>query len=164
MFNNSHRVSHNVNGFTLIELVMVLVLLGIVSVAILPRFVNQKTFDARGFFDQSISMVRYAQKTAIAQRTLVFVNVDALAGEICLLYISDSSCGSAAALAATVLNPADQKGFRKSAPSGVSFSASLLVSFDALGKPTPNNRMTIGVTGDSSTSTITIESDTGYVH
>ncbi|MCU6432694.1 type II secretion system GspH family protein [Undibacterium sp. Jales W-56] len=150
-------------GFTLIEMIMVLLLVGILSVTLIPRFTDKKTFDARGFFDQSRSMVRYAQKVAIAQRKDVFVRVDSAAGDICLLYISTVTCANAV-LADAVLNPADQKKFIQSAPSGISFTGSALFSFNALGKPNFASTLTLGVTGDGSTRTMTIESDTGYVH
>ena len=140
---------------------MVMVLVGILAIAIIPRFVGVQTFNARGFFDQSTAMVRYAQKVSIAQRRDVFVNIDATTGNICLTYVADASCSS---LVNTVNNPADQTRFLKTAPAGVTFGASLSFSFKALGSPNPNNAKTISLTGDGATNTITVERETGYVH
>lgn len=53
-------------GFTLIELVMLIVLLGVVSVTALPKFFNYQVFQERGFFDDTLAAFRYAQKLAIA--------------------------------------------------------------------------------------------------
>ncbi|TAF71567.1 MAG: type II secretion system protein, partial [Curvibacter sp.] len=50
-------------GFTLVELVMVIVLLGILAVYAVPRMLNSGDFYARGFHDQSMAYLRYAQKT-----------------------------------------------------------------------------------------------------
>ncbi|MFZ6813677.1 pilus assembly FimT family protein [Undibacterium sp. Rencai35W] len=163
MRTNTIFISLRATGFTLIEMIMVLVLIGILSVAIIPRFSDKKAFDARGFFDQSQSMVRYAQKVAIAQRKNVFVRIDSTAGPICVLYVSTVTCSSAT-LANAVLNPADQKIFSRIPPSAISFTGAALFSFDALGKPSFSSALTLGVTGDGSTRTMTIESDTGYVH
>jgi MSHA pilin protein MshC len=147
------------DGFTLIELVMVLVLVGILSIAIIPRFASKNAFDARGYFDQSISMVRYAQKLAIAQRRDVFVNVTG--NSMCLSYATETTCADVP-VANQVINPADQAWFLKLAPSGMSFAAASSFSFNALGQP--SSGQAINFTGDGVTTKITVESETGYVH
>lgn len=69
--------SQRENGFTLIELIVTLVVLGILAVVILPRFAGRADFDARGFFDATASILRYAQKSAVAQRRTVCVGFGA---------------------------------------------------------------------------------------
>lgn len=61
-----------VGGFTLIELVMVLTLVGILAVFAATSF-DRREFEARGFHDETLALLRYAQKTAIAQRRTVCV-------------------------------------------------------------------------------------------
>lgn len=160
--------SQRSNGFTMIELVMVMVLAGILAIAVIPRFADKSTFDTRGFFDQSVAMLRYAQKVAIAQRTPVCVSANAATQSIFLYYaavpVSASPCTSAAELANPVINPAENIGFLKTAPSGVTLSATVVFYFDALGRPNPNNPHTITITGDGVTQTIQVEAETGYVH
>ena len=150
-------------GFTMIELVMVMVLVGILAVAVIPRFANKSAFDERGFFDQTITMVRYAQKIAIAQHTNVFVNITS--NTICLTYTVDIPCTNLAA-ANHVINPADQAWFTKDATTlkqaGGAFGAATSFSFNALGKP--STATVINVNAVSATQTITVERDTGYVH
>ncbi|MFM2253346.1 MAG: hypothetical protein RJB68_1683, partial [Pseudomonadota bacterium] len=46
------------HGFTLVELVMVIVLLGVLSVYAVPRMINTGDFFARGFHDQSMAYLR----------------------------------------------------------------------------------------------------------
>lgn len=60
-------------GFTLIELIMVMVMLGVLAVFAAPRLFNSDDFYARGFHDETLGLLRYAQKTAIAQRRTVCV-------------------------------------------------------------------------------------------
>lgn len=64
-------------GFTLIELIMVLVLLGVLAAVMVPRMMTPADFGARGFYDETLALLRYAQKTAIAQRRTVCVVLNA---------------------------------------------------------------------------------------
>ena len=150
-------------GFTMIELIMVMVLAGILAVAVAPRFANKSAFDERGFFDQTITMVRYAQKVAIAQRREVFVNTTT--NTICLTYVADLTCATAGA-ANQVINPADQAWFKRDATgpkqAGGAFAAATSFSFSALGRPSAASVISVVSTGPSQT--ITVEAETGYVH
>ena len=55
-------------GFSLVELVAILVVIGILAAFAAPRFADRTGFESRGFYDQAQGLVRYAQKIAIAQR------------------------------------------------------------------------------------------------
>ena len=136
-----------------------MVILGIIGVLAAPRMFDRQSFDARGFFDQAQAAVRYAQKTAIAQRRLVHVNLTANA--MCLTYVADPNCVNTSA-SDIVLSPASGQRFYKEAPSGVTFNTVGSFSFNALGRPSA--AQSIGVTGDGMTRTILVESETGYVH
>ena len=65
------------HGFTLVELVVTMIVVGILAVAVIPRFADQSGFDARGFRDGTLSVLRYAQKSAVAQRRQVCVTFGA---------------------------------------------------------------------------------------
>lgn len=161
MRKTSKQASNRQSGFTLIELVMVMILVAILAFSAIPRFAQRNTFDTRGFFDQSIAMLRYAQKTAIAQGRNVFVNINPTV--ICLTYVADASC-SASSAADQVLNPATNTWFTKSAPSGASLGVAQSFSFTALGRPNPNNSVSLAMSGAGISQTIVVERDTGYVH
>lgn len=53
-------------GFTIVELIMVIAILGIISAVALPRLFDRRTFDERFYFEEVLSVVRYAQKLAVA--------------------------------------------------------------------------------------------------
>lgn len=147
----------SVQGFTLIELIMVISIIGILAVAALPRIYNRATFDARGFYDSVLAINRHAQKLAIAQHRNVTVNINAGAGTV-------SACFGPAGCAA-IPNPATQAAYTLTAPTGVTLATSTAsFVFDPNGRPVPDAAVTINVTGDATTRTVTIERETGYVH
>ena len=59
------EINHH-SGFTLIELVVVILLLGILSVVAMGRMFDGNQFAARGFFDDTVTAVRFAQKLAVS--------------------------------------------------------------------------------------------------
>ncbi|MGA7593731.1 MAG: prepilin-type N-terminal cleavage/methylation domain-containing protein, partial [Gallionella sp.] len=71
------RLDDNQQGFTLIELIMVMVIVGVMAVFAAPRFFDANIFKSRGFADQVQATLRYAQKEAIAQHRNVCVGITA---------------------------------------------------------------------------------------
>lgn len=61
-------------GFTLTELVVVLVVTGILGALAISRFFDNSTFETREYADQARTVMRYAQKLAIAQNRPVYVS------------------------------------------------------------------------------------------
>lgn len=85
-------------GFTMVELVMVLVVLGLLAVVVLPRMDSGQAFREMGFRDQVAAALRHAQKTAVSHRRLVCATV--AADQLSLAIASAhpaSACGSALA-------------------------------------------------------------------
>lgn len=65
------------SGFTLVELVVIIIILGIISAFALPRFFNLNQYQQRAAYDEVASALRYAQKLAVGSGCdvrVVFVN------------------------------------------------------------------------------------------
>lgn len=135
-------------GFTLAELVIVIVIAAILAAIAIPQF-NLREIDATWFHEQVRSGVRYAQRTAVAQRRPVFVLVEA--GPRLALCYADP-CGARVTVLAT------GNDFVLNAPSGVTLSISTSpLSFNGLGQPSSGATLTVGAR------TITVNAQTGYV-
>src|SRR5471030_3065518 len=70
-------------GFTLVELVTVLVLMGILGAIGVERFFDSRVSDGSAYASQVKSMIRYAQKVAIAQHRQVYVEIGASSVGLC---------------------------------------------------------------------------------
>jgi MSHA pilin protein MshC len=141
-------------GFSLIELIMVMVIVGILAVVVAPRFFDANVFKSRGFADQIQSALRYAQKEAVAQHRMVCV---ALASTSLSLTIANTS--AAVTCTPSLLLPAG--GSSITAPSGVTMTfTSANFTFDALGRTAAAQTITIS----GATNSIIVEAETGYVH
>ena len=151
------RVNDNQRGFTLVELVMVIVITGILAAVVAPRFFDANIFKSRGFADQVQATLRYAQKEAIAQHRLVCV---ALASASVTLKIGSTS----AAVTCTPSLPLPTGGNSITAPSGVTLTSYTFANFtfDALGRPDFATNQTITVS--NAPNNIVVEAETGYVH
>ena len=165
-----------VSGFTLVELVIIMVIVGILAVAAMPRFADRTDFDARGFYDGTLSALRYAQKSAIAQRRNVCVAFSAAGvspATITLRIRNDFStdcnagCGDNA-LARDLAGPTGLVPHRVTAPAGVTFAAAAApLVYPASFNFCPSGAATSGQAfrvQQLPGNTITIVGATGYVY
>ncbi len=122
------KKSH-ISGFSLIELIAVIVLLGILGIVALGRFSGQDAFAARGFFDDTVVAVRFAQKLAVSSGCDVRVVTTASGFQV----LQSSTC-TADDFVNPVAKPADRSSNYQSGPipAGYSLTAGT-ITFDALG-------------------------------
>jgi MSHA pilin protein MshC len=62
-------------GFTIVELVAVILIVGVIAAVAGPRFFDVNIFRQQGFYDETIAAIRYAQKYSVATGCAVQVAV-----------------------------------------------------------------------------------------
>lgn len=82
------RHSGRQGGFTMVELVTVIVLLGVVAAIGIPKLMGSDSTGTMVFGDQVISALRNAQKSAVAKRRLVCAT---LTGKVVTLRVRENA-------------------------------------------------------------------------
>jgi MSHA pilin protein MshC len=149
------KIRLNSSGFTLVELVVVLIVVGILAFTALPRFFDQEDFYARGFYDETLAALRYAQKTAVAQRRPVCVSFGASSVALNIATHFAGACDK------DLAGPNGTTPYAVSAKGAVQYSpVPANLSFSPEGAASA--AQTIAISGFAST--IQVEKATGYVH
>lgn len=148
-------------GFTLVELVTIMVLLGILVAVAMPRLANSD-LRAVTFRDETASMLRYAQKTATSHRRLVCASLatDSVAFSIAASNPA-TSCGLPLSLpigSNGTLHSGDSAAVFTAPPANLYFQPDGRITEDGAGTILANQ--TLNIVG----LTITLVGATGYVN
>ena len=137
---NNFQVVADTRGFTLVEIIMVVVLIGILAVSVVPKFTDTSAISLQGGAAMVRADIRYTQELAMsthAPKTITFTTND------------------------TYYTVVSQT---MNLPSRVSISSGATFTFNSLGEPTAGGGSSVQITTvGGSTKTITVESYTGRV-
>ena len=130
--------SHNMRGFTTIELIAVLVVVGVLVTAATVKFTSTSTISLRAAAEMIQADIRYTQAEAMATNADKSINF--VAGNNYMV------CSETRDL-----------------PSGVTIAAGRLFTFDSLGEPTAGGGQFMSVSDGTNTNTVTVVDYTGKV-
>ena len=192
MSSSSVARSRRMAGFTMVELITVMVLIGILGAIGYARFADTTGFSNRSYADQVKSIIRYAQKLAITQNRAVFVRSEPNGFAVCFAtgcpggaFLAFAPGGSNSGSAATRAYCLDSGAYVANwmcegrPNTGITVTSNTVrpefgvggyFSFDGLGRPYNNNGsafttpMTLRFTSGTISNSVTIEAETGYVH
>jgi MSHA pilin protein MshC len=145
-------------GFTLVELITTLIIIALIAAVSGPRFFSINTFRESGFYDETVSAVRYAQKYAVASGCTVRVQTIAT-GFTLYRPASVANCNTPGSYTTPLTDPSgNATTFIRTAPSGVTLSAADF-TFTASGTAsvTPSIIVTVG------SRQFTVIGETGFV-
>jgi type II secretory pathway pseudopilin PulG len=148
-------------GFTLIELVMIMVILGLISVYAVPRF-TMGIFDARSAAQEFVEAIRYAQEMSMAH-----------SGDMDYGITFTTTGYTVSKGGAPVPDPLTSGSSYASSWSGITLSQGGVISFNSRGVPTcsgglaacsavSNSNVTVNAVAGGESVTVTIERYTGY--
>lgn len=135
------------SGFTLVELIVVILLIGILSISIAPRFFAVSSYEDRRAVDELLTAVRHAQQLAMNQ-----------GGNIQLVLSATQFRVERTIAPVNLRSPEGISPYVKQFPGNITASPAATIIYDRLGKPNAGYTITIG------TKQIQIEAETGYAH
>lgn len=173
-------MNKNQTGFTLIELVTVIILIGILAVNVLPKFDGTASYEAHSHRAQLIAALRLTQQRAMQQTS---PDMDLGTGDAyCHHIVFDDASGVARYGVPNRLDCSDtdftgsgwdadndltghQVESRYDIAFSLSFAGSAIINFDSMGRPQGGcvDGCTIDVISAVETLKIVIE-DEGYIH
>jgi MSHA pilin protein MshC len=184
------RITRRSGGFTMVELIIVMILIGILGAIGAARFFSRTGFDAAAYAEQSAAMLRYAQKVAVAQSRAVYVQASTQGLRLCYSAASPcaandrvvtpagSSSGSSATKSFCAAGGSYVPGwYCEAVPAGavmaLGSTAAATFYFNGLGRPYLGTDtgidstfpgQTLTITGDGLTKTVSVAQETGYVY
>ena len=144
-------------GYTLVELIIVMVLMGILAAVAGPRFASTSVFAGAAAVESTLATLRMAHSTAIARRATVHVQINGAAGRITLC--NDAGCAS------PLTPPGGETAWLQLAGS-LQFANSATYSIASDGRPSLASALVVQVTDASAApagSAVQVEPETGHV-
>jgi MSHA pilin protein MshC len=136
---NTQQILISTQGFTLVELILVIILLSVLSVSFVPKFLDTGSISVEGAAAMAAADIRYTQELAMgthSSKTIVFTATNTY-------YTVDSK--------------------NVNLPSHVTISSGATFTFNSLGEPTTGGGSSLTLSAGTDTKTITVESYTGRV-
>jgi MSHA pilin protein MshC len=129
-----HSLVKRAAGFTFVELLVVIVIIGIVAAFAAPRLLDDRTFLQRGYYEELVAALKYAQKLAVASGCPVRVVIDAAGYAARPQPEQSGTCNGAETNWRANVALARRQVLAGSKPLGVTVWPAVTLTFDALGR------------------------------
>lgn len=125
--------ARRIHGYTVVELVVVIVIIGIIAAIAGPRFFGTRTFAERGYADELASAIRYAQKVAVGSGCNVRLSITLAGYSAMQQTASGNICNAASATWTTPVLRVDGALLAGTPPTGANVSGPATYVFDNRG-------------------------------
>jgi len=140
-------------GFTTVELVVVMVLMGLLAALAAPRLTDRSALQERGVQDQLRGLLRSARQVAVTQEREVCVLLAAAQARV--VYGVSGGCP----LTSPVAGHGGEATLALQLPPQLALGGATVLRFNARGQPVPAADQVITVGGSS----LTVSRETGHV-
>lgn len=125
------RKKNRAAGFTVLELVATIVIVGVLAATAAPIFFNNQPFQERGYADEIASALRYARRVAVASECRVAVSISP-AGYAVNQHTDPDTCRAGTNWNSPVRRP-DGQPLTGATPADVTVTPSVVVIFNVDG-------------------------------
>lgn len=160
-----HEKTRYQSGFTLTELILVMIITGILAATAAPKFIDSQIFESRGFYEEVLASLRYAQKMAVGTGCQIQVSVTTLGtGTYSLQRETNAGGCDSGIFGVALINPRTNTVYPTTAPNGAAITnvVGFPITFDRLGRAITFGA-TVTATLDVGDRTITVWAETGLV-
>ena len=148
-----HKYKFIQNGFTLVELIVVILIIGILSISIAPRFFGVADYEDRRAVDELLTALRHTQQMAMNRGGNIQIIINSGPNPN---YIVQRTVAPI-----PLRSPDGTFPYNKNLPENIVIIPNpTIIVFDSLGRPVPNLQTIF----DVGTQQIQIEQETGYAH
>lgn len=155
----SRRAASGEAGYTLVELIVVISILGILAATMGPRFFDQSAFSQRGYADELAAALRSTQKAAVITGCPARLTLTASGYSAAQQAASGNTCNPADSTWSMTLIGGDGAPVLGAAPTGLSAAPLGTYAFDTQGRLSASPGTTLSVGARS----ISIDAGTGFV-
>jgi prepilin-type N-terminal cleavage/methylation domain-containing protein len=146
---NNFQIVADFRGFTLVEIIMVIILVGIVAVSVVPKLLDTSAFSRKGAIAMVMADIRYGQELAMSSGDIKAVEFDSTWTSPKPYYKVETSTDGT--MRTVYL------------PSGATIDTTVTFTFNALGEPFTNNGWSISISAGGISESIDVAQYTGQV-